>query len=428
MNYSRYITIVLILGLLMVPASLSGQELYWGGFVEGLWGAGLNDNNKTDRDYPVAETRFQLRAESYSDNAEAFAKIDFYQDGFDSTRYDWELREAYLKFRFPIGLDLKVGRQILTWGTGDLIFINDVFAKDYQSFFIGRQNQYLKAPQTAIRTEWYTGFGSFSLIGIPDFEPNILPTGDRLSFYNPMQRAIVGTSGYAPATEPDNDFDNSEIAFRYARNVGGFNLAAYVYRGYYKDPRGVRFTPDMELYYPRLNVYGASLRGQIYGGILWLEGGFYDSREDQCGRKFFIENSSTKGMIGYERQVATDFTGNLQFFAEYMINYDGYEDSFNQQVAATQLSPDYPTADEIRTLITSRWIKQLYAQTVTLSAFGFYSPTDEDVYIRFSAEYKYTDELSLLAGGNIFDGKNPHTMFGQFDLNDNLYVKVNYGF
>jgi hypothetical protein len=68
------------------------------------------------------------------------------------------------------------------------------------------------------------------------------------------------------------------------------------------------------------------------------------------------------------------------------------------------------------------------SQTVTISLFGFYSPSDEDGYVRFSTAYKYTDELSLVAGGNIFAGLDQHTMFGQFDHNDNLYVKANYGF
>jgi hypothetical protein len=87
-----------------------------------------------------------------------------------------------------------------------------------------------------------------------------------------------------------------------------------------------------------------------------------------------------------------------------------------------------PKADEVRTLITSRWTKMLNMQTITLSAFGFYSPSDKDAYIRLSAAYKYTDELSLMVGANIFEGDSPHTMFGQFDHNDNVYVKINYGF
>jgi hypothetical protein len=429
-------TALMVVTILPMAGSVAAQDVYINGFVEGLWGAGLDDKNPTDRDYPAAETRLQLRAESYGDNAEVFAKIDFVQDGFDSTTYEFELREAYIKFRLPINMDFKVGRQILTWGTGDLIFINDVFAKDYQSFFIGRQDQYLKAPQTALRAEWYAKFGSFSLIAIPDFEPNTLPTGDRLSFYNPLSGAIVGTSGYMMPVEPANSFDNAEIAFRYARQFGAFKLSGYAYRGFYKDPRGVMMTgptqADMMLYFPRLNVYGASLRGQIAGGILWIEGGYYDSREDTDGENYFIENSSTKGMIGFERQIATDLTANLQFQAEYMGNYDNYEKSHAGYVQMMQMMfPGVaitPKADEVRTLITSRWTKMLNMQTITLSAFGFYSPSDKDAYIRLSAAYKYTDELSLMVGANIFEGDSPHTMFGQFDHNDNVYVKINYGF
>jgi len=36
--------------------------------------------------------------------------------------------------------------------------------------------------------------------------------------------------------------------------------------------------------------------------------------------------------------------------------------------------------------------------------------------------------LALMVGGNIFEGSGPYTMFGQFDHNDNVYVKINYGF
>jgi hypothetical protein len=436
MNRMTKQTLLFLLGAMILVGwgSSQAQELYLNGFVEGLWTGGLDNRNPTDRDYPAAETRLQLRAESYGDNAEAFAKVDFIQDGFDSTSYDWELREAYVKFRLPIDIDFKIGRQILTWGTGDLMFINDVFAKDYQSFFIGRQDEYLKAPQTAARAEWYTGFGSFSVVAIPDFEPNILPTGDRLSFYNPMSGGIVGSSGFMTPIEPENSFDNTEIAFRYSRSIKGFNLSGYAYRGFYKDPLGVRISSptDMQIYFPRLNVYGASLRGQVAGGILWIEGGYYDSREDDDGTDYFVENSSAKGMIGFERQVATDFTGNIQVYSEMMVDYDNYEKSHTEYTAMMQMmqpdTPITPKDDEVRTVITSRWTKQLASQTVTLSLFGFYSPSDEDAYIRVSTAYKYTDELSLMVGGNIFEGNSPHTMFGQFDHNDNLYVKINYGF
>ncbi|WP_221895381.1 hypothetical protein [Bathymodiolus japonicus methanotrophic gill symbiont] len=40
-----------------------------------------------------------------------------------------DLREANIAFSPFSFMDIKFGRQILTWGTGDLIFINDLFPK-----------------------------------------------------------------------------------------------------------------------------------------------------------------------------------------------------------------------------------------------------------------------------------------------------------
>ena len=72
--------------------------------------------------------------------------------------------------------------------------------------------------------------------------------------------------------------------------------------------------------------------------------------------------------------------------------------------------------------------KLLLQELLTLSTFVFYSPTDEDGYARLSAEYKYTDEIRLTAGANIFGGDEEATDFAQFKLNDNVYVKMTYGF
>ena len=413
--------VVILLAAIIAPSA--GAEVTWDGFIQGLFGGRLDDNNPTATEYTASETRLQLRAAHYGDRGEFFGRMDFYYDGADSSRYDWELREGYAKFRLGSNFDFKVGRQILTWGTGDLIFINDVFAKDYRSFFIGRDDQYLKAPQNAIRIEYYHPIGSLTLVFTPRFEPNRLPTGRRLSYFNPMadggRGAIVGEGYFFDPPTPAAKFENSELAARFQRRVGVFDLAGYAYRGCYKNPRG--FDPStMMPFYPGLNVFGASLRGAVQGGVLWIEGGYFDSRQDRDGVNPYIPNSQWTGLVGFERQIASDLTANLQWQAEYMLDYDTYK---AQQTAAGAY-----VRDEVRHLLTSRWTKLLYNELLTVSAFGFYSPSDEDYYIRFSASYKYTDELELTAGGNVFDGNHPSTEFGQFQLNDNVYVKMTYGF
>ena len=84
--------------------------------------------------------------------------------------------------------------------------------------------------------------------------------------------------------------------------------------------------------------------------------------------------------------------------------------------------------DEVRHLLTSRVTKLAMDENLTLSASWFYSPTDEDAYVRLSTSYKYSDEMTITADGNIFTGKHENTEFGQFRENDNVYLKLTYGF
>ena len=416
----------IMMGLLLMLALPVQAEVYIDGFLQGLYGGRIDADNPTSTEQTASETRMQLRAEHFGDNGEFFGRLDFTMDGAAVEEYDWELREGYFKFRMGSNFDFKVGRQILTWGTGDLIFINDVFAKDYRSFFIGRDDQYLKAPQNAVRVTYYNPIGALDMVWTPRFEANRLPTGYRLSYYNPFVRGIVGTDMnemyYFDPTLPDPKFKNGELATRLSRQFGYFNVSGYFYHGFYKNPLGavavdtITFMPV----YPRLNVYGASVRGQMWGGIIWLEGGYFDSYDDRDGDNPLMPNSSITGMLGFERQVATNLTVNAQWQADYMLDHDIY--AMQQEMAGGYVR------DEVKHLLTSRITKRMYSETVTLSGFVFYSPTEEDLYARLLAEYKYTDEIKLAAGANIFDGNHEATDFGQFQLNDNVYLKMTYGF
>lgn len=416
-NIMLRLAISLLAVVLMTASTALAEDVALTGFLQGLYGGNLNSDNPTGKDYTASETRLQLRLESYQDNAEFFGRVDFVSDQV-TDNYKWELREGYLKFTLLSNIDFKVGRQILTWGTGDLIFINDVFAKDYRSFFAGRDDQYLKAPQTAIRIEYYNPVGALSLVWTPRFTPNRFPVGERFSYYNPMVGDHVGGEPFIlTANLPAEKWDNGEFAARLQRFVAGYTVALYAYRGFYKNPVGIDLATMMP-YYPRLNVYGASLRGQLTGGVVWLEGGYFDSREDCNGTDPAVPNSMVTGMVGYERQVASNLTANLQYQAEYMLDYSNYE--------ATLMSPD--KKDELRSLLTSRITKTFLMETVIASSFVFWSPSDEDVYWRFAVDYKYNDAVTLTLGGNVFDGKHKYTDFASFALDDNVYAKMTYGF
>ena len=417
MGKSLHLTIAVALLLLVSPAI--GGETYLGGFVQGLYGGGLDSDNPTSSEMTASEARLQLRLESFSESAEFFGRADFVYDDFNRPSHDWELREAFIKFRVGDKFNFKLGRQIVTWGTGDLVFINDLFAKDYRSFFSGRDDQYLKAPHNALRAEYYSPIGTVSMVYSPRFTPNRIPTGERLSYFNPLANSIVGGEAYLfEGRLPEAKFKNGELAARFSRYFGSADAALYFYHGFYKNPVGMDMI-DSTAYYPRLNVYGASVRMPLLGGIGWLETGYYDSRDDTDGNDPTVPNSSLSSMIGFERQVASNLTANLQYQNRMMLDHDRY---------AASLPLGMFEKDELYHLLTTRITKLLMMETVTLSAFAFYSPTDKDFYGRFSVSYKYTDALTLAAGANIFDGYRNDSDFGAFRKNDNVYMKVTYGY
>lgn len=415
--------VLIAAGLLISVSSSPRADVYIDGFLQTLHGARLNEKNPTATEMTASETRLQLRAEHFGDGGEFFGRLDFTYDGADTAEYDWELREGYLKFSMGQNIDFKMGRQILTWGTGDLLFVNDVFAKDYRSFFVGRDDQYLKAPQNAIRIDYYLGANAFSFVWTPRFEANRLPTGRRLSYFNGER--IAGEDFFLDPPTPEAKFENGEFAGRLERTLFGYSTALYLYKGFYKSPLGVAMLSidgmiEPTPVYPKLNIYGASIRGPFAGGIAWLEAGYFDSRQDRDGDNPLMPNSQVTGLVGFERQVATNLTMNGQWQAESMDHHECYR---AQNEAAGR-----HVRDRVRHLFTSRVTKLMVDELLTLSAFWFYSPTDEDGYARFSASYKHSDEITLAVGGNLFWGEQAATEFGQFQWNDNLYLKVSYGF
>jgi len=67
-------------------------------------------------------------------------------------------------------------------------------------------------------------------------------------------------------------------------------------------------------------------------------------------------------------------------------------------------------------------------QNLRCSLFTYYSHTDRDVYVRPNVNYKVSDNTAVELGGNLFFGDHPHTFFGQFRDNTNIYAGMRYSF
>lgn len=410
---------------LLVPASPITNPLRFSGFAEGLVGVRTGRDPK-EKDLSAGELRLQLEGERGWDRASLRVRADFLCDPIidryspDLTRgTGWfDLREARFSFTPLDFLDLKLGRQILTWGTGDLVFINDLFPKDWNSFFIGRDDEYLKAPSDSAVASFFTSAVNLDLIYSPRFSPDRYIDGSRLSYFNAAQGRISGRDAIVETEDLQTWFADDELALRLYRTIAGWEAALYGYRGYWKSPAG-NDPAAGKATFPRLGAYGGSLRGAVAGGIGNLEFGFYDSEEDRSGSDSLVRNSELRFSTGYEREIAADFTAGLQYYLEYMLGYDNYRENLPEG-----LHPQ----DEARHVITLRLTRLLLHQNLILSFFGYWSPSDRDFYLRPKVSYKFDDHWTGSLGGNVFWGENDWTFFGQFQKNTNVYLSLRYGF
>ncbi len=394
------------------------------GFFETRLGPRLR-NDPNEGDFVIGEAR--LRLENTWEPGPVVIRVvgdavfdpvpDNYKPNLETGAGAFDLREANIVWRPLSFADLKVGRQILTWGVGDLVFINDLFPKDYNSFFIGRDDEYLKAPSDAARLSLFSDFANVDLVYTPHFDADRFIDGTRLSYYNPLAGGVVGKNFILSPQWPDRWFKDDEFAGRLYRQLGVFEVAAYGYLGYFKSPAGI--TPMGDFYFPKLAVYGASLRGPLQGGILTAEFGRYISRDDPDGINPFAPNSDVRFLAGFEKEVASNLTAGIQYYAQIRSEQDAF---------LATLPPGANPSDKTRHLLTLRLTKLMMNQNLTLSLFNFWSPNEDDGHLRLRASYKLSDDWLVEGGGNVFYGPRKDVLFSQLKDNTNIYFAMRRSF
>lgn len=391
-------------------ASEEDTGLRWTGFVEGALGARWADVDNLDA---LTLGDLRLRAETGYDFESI--RLDFKADlNWDQVveELDAKLRELAASFRVGGSTDVKAGRQVLTWGTGDLLFLNDLFPKDFISFFAGRDDEYLKAPSDTLRVSYYAEAFNTEVAWTPKFTPDNYVYGERFAFYDPRLGDAVAPENPRKASEPGN----GEVALRLFRTVAGTEWALYGYLGRWKQPVGVR--PSGQPWFPEMNAWGGSVRTTLGPGILNSEFSWYDSRDDRDGDDPLVPNSQLRFLVGYEQELVANLTAGGQLYAEHILDHD----------RLMEASPDPASEpEEWRTVVTLRLTHRAFRETLTSSFFAFWSPNEGDFYLRPNMAWRRDDHWTFSGGFNLFGG-DVETMFGQLEDNSNGWLRMRYNY
>ncbi len=398
-------------------AETDGAAGMFTGFIE----AGLGSRWDTDPAVGGRQTqqdlRWRLETEWPRDWGSLSLKADVLYDGVDDDTLHGDFRDLTLALSPADNLDVKLGRQVLTWGTGDLVFLNDLFPKDFVSFFAGRDDEYLKAPANSARFALYGDVVNADFAWTPVYTPDQFLTGERFSFFSPLGGAIVAPVPPFAAVKPGKDLGAGEFALRIFKTVGGVEYAGYAYRGFFKQPNA--FTENLLPTFAPLAAIGASLRRALGAGLVNAEFSYYLSRDDRSGTNPLLPNDQLRLLVGYEREAIKNLTVGFQWYLEWTQDYGN--------LLANSPFPQFEP-EEQRHVLTNRLSYRALRDKLTLSLFTFYSPSDRDYYFRPQVGYRYSDRFSLAAGANLFGGRDIYTFFGQLEDNSNIYARLRFSY
>jgi hypothetical protein len=398
------------LAALLTPLA-ARAELTLSGFLQQNTAFNTVAANPDGRHYKWLEERAQIKLDATGGAWRLLAKGDLAYDHLGRQEQS-ELREGYLDYTAG-NWDIRIGRQVITWGLGDLVFVNDVFPKDHEALFAGRPLEYLKRGVDALKLGAYPTFASFELVIAPGFRESRLPDARRFWLYDPMP-AVTNRETVKPG--------QGDLGLRVYRDIAGYDAALYLYRGFQRTPsmRPDSMTAPMKItfFYPQLSVYGASLSGRAGAGVVSVEAAYYDSQQDGSGSDFTVPNSQTRLLIGYQIQPVEDLSLGFQYYAELMHDYPAY-------LAAQPAG--FPIDKHWNHTLTLRATQMLMHQTLRLSLYASYNTSNGDHFINPELRYSFTDRVWGAVGANLFGGK-PWGQFGQLSRDDNMYLQVRYEF
>lgn len=425
-------------------ADTFAKGLDWSGFLDVEFGGHIGPDSAQEREIVLNQRLLRLQTSLHAQRTSFLLKLDVVDDSVTGVR-EAQIREGVIKLTPADWMDLRVGKQVTTWGVGDLVFINDLFPKNWVAMFLGRDPEFWKDPADALRVSVYFGRWTWEVVYHPQFAPDTTPTGCRFSVFDPNTQQAAAYPAQCGATNPspgqNGEYADGEAATRLKAQAGSYELALYAYTGFFKSPRGLQWadatgtptgntgpTPGAEdallvPYHPRLNVYGLSAEGQLGPGIVSLETGYYESKDDPDGTNSLIENSLWKYLAGYRLDWSAHLGTGVQWYRERMEDHDAYL-ATRDPAAAVQ------PRDEARDTYTLRVTVKLMQETLWLSLFHFERPQDKDRLSKLDLSKRLNDNLLVATGVNVFDGEAGYEdrEFGMLKNDDNAFARLRFSF
>jgi hypothetical protein len=317
------------------------------------------------------------------------------------------VREAYVDGAIAKQVEIRAGRQVITWGVADYLFVNDIFPKNYDAFFTGKPFDHMKEAVDAVKLNAVAGEMEIEVVAArPDQDG--MPSQGRF-----ISAALPPGMLAAPAGRHGTDF-----AARIAGRFGRWDTAAYAARYHSREP-GLYMVPKAGLAWEMQPTrhFGVSATASAGNGVVLAEAAYIDTDLKSGNMNRYTFGRQVKALAGYSADFGDDLNASLQYHLERSLDYSAYVNSLAPQAA--------PTSRERQTLY-ARGSKKLLHQTLGLGMQAFVA-FDGGRYLNPFASYSMADGWNWEVGANLFDGKAT-SRYGSMKRDSNLYTSLRYSF
>jgi len=408
--------------IMLIGANLFAQNLDINGYARTYLGVMTNDNY----DYSINQNTLDLKLKRSDDNVSFFANPFIYQ--YPNQDVQLGLREAYMDVYFD-NMDLRIGKQQIIWGKADGMFITDIVSPKDLGEFLLRDFDEIRTGITSLKANYYLGDNTVEMVWIPTFTPTIMP--DETSIWSRIPEFPLPITIDESQKEVPGRLENSEgfIKFSGMSSLVDYEIMAGIM---WADDPTLHISPIVEQGNPQplglmltpkhhqLTLAGGSFSSELGGFIFRGEGAYYMGKQfsalnpDQMNLPTSLaEKDYVHYLLGADFSIGTT-RFSTQFIQRAIMDYD-------DMIVQEEL-------DNTMTFLANRTFLQ---ETLTLQLFGYVGLNNEDALIRPSLTYDVADGFEILAGANIFiknDESETTGLFGRYDDNDMVFVKVKYSF
>ena len=357
------------------------------------------------------QPKFQPKFGSWGD-AKVEARLKDQDIGDRREPTQGRLIEAYSNLYLG-AIDVRVGKQNIPWGRADALNPTDNLTPKDFTLLSARDEEERRIGTVGVKTNYYRGDYTLSLIWLPIFNPSTIPLSPTPGFQITEDKRSQGK------------WNDQAFAAKLDHTGGIIDWSISYYYGLNVIPIGRPLSPvQAQLVHTRLNVFGADFAKNF--GRYGVRGEMaYAQTQDPSGSDPFIINPYFMYVLGVDRDVTEDLNINVQAYQRMIVNFHDpfaipdpiarnvavLSDTFNQQLNQYQ--------GGFTSRIKASWLNK----TLEGELLGMLNLPRRDFFIRPSLTYAFTDVWRGYIGWDIFNGQQT-SFFGRLEPNTAFFMEI----